>query len=389
MGRNDTDSPAFSWKAWQEPVLGQDLSSNFSDYTVWAMAYRGGIPDNEQTDWLPIPELRPDDADVAFIAVIGHSVTFIEQVNDPIFSAHRPAGMKNVNPQWPDSRDMTYFSDHTDGIMACTMQHQICDPNKPPKTGCTPLTAAASLRSALNQTLSSELQRTYAKSILSLIIDAHVEVVDFIQMLGITALDARNAFYGPLSNPVPDNQWEKEVELWWQGTLAALQLLVTEQVTGPSMVEAQQLFSKPQTKEEKLRCKNQKIRSTAYTSFSTLGLAIIFSLGGTFIILSYTLEPCVAYIQRKRNLDVYHRLEWATNGTLQLQRLAHEELGLGTWTGAAKEVPVVVASATGGTKLAVVDVSNVDHPVLVAPPETLEVVMASGKVAGAETESSD
>lgn len=35
MGRNDTDSPAFSWKAWQEPVLGQDLSFNFSDYTVW------------------------------------------------------------------------------------------------------------------------------------------------------------------------------------------------------------------------------------------------------------------------------------------------------------------------------------------------------------------
>ncbi|KAB2571688.1 hypothetical protein DBV05_g9664 [Lasiodiplodia theobromae] len=353
------------------------------------MAYRGGIPDNEQTDWLPIPELRPDDADVAFIAVIGHSVTFIEQVNDPIFSAHRPAGMKNVNPQWPDSRDMTYFSDHTDGIMACTMQHQICDPNKPPKRGCTPLTAAASLRSALNQTLSSELQRTYAKSILSLIIDAHVEVVDFIQMLGITALDARNAFYGPLSNPVPDNQWEKEVELWWQGTLAALQLLVTEQVTGPSMVEAQQLFSKPQTKEEKLRCENQKIRSTAYTSFSTLGLAIIFSLGGTFIILSYTLEPCVAYIQRKRNLDVYHRLEWATNGTLQLQRLAHEELGLGTWTRAATEVPVVVASATGGTKLAVVDVSDVEHPVLVAPPETLEVQMAGGKMAGAESASSD
>lgn len=222
-----------------------------------AMAYRGGIPDNEQTDWLPIPELRPDDADVAFIAVIGHSVTFIEQVNDPIFSAHRPAGMRNVNPQWPDSRDMTYFSDHTDGIMACTMQHQICDPNKPPKTGCTPLTAAASLRPVLNETLSSELQRTYAKSILSLIIDAHIEVVDFIQMLGITALDARNAFYGPLSNPVPDNQWEKEVELWWQGTLAALQLLITEQATGPSMVEAQQLFSKPQTEEEKLRCENQ------------------------------------------------------------------------------------------------------------------------------------
>lgn len=133
----------------------------------------------------------------------------------------------------------------------------------------------------------------------------------------------------------------------------------------------------------------QKIRSTAYTSFSTLGLAIIFSLGGTFIIFSYTLEPCIAYIQRKRNLDVYHRLEWATNGTLQLQRLAHEQLGLGTWTGAATEVPVVVASATSGTKLAVVDVSDVDHPVLVAPPETLEVVMAGGKPAAADTASSD
>lgn len=57
----------------------------------------------------------------------------------------------------------------------------------------------------------------------------------------------------------------------------------------------------------------------------------------------------------------YQRLDWAMNDTLQLQRLAHEELGCGTWIG--EEFPITAF----GEKLAVLDVSVPGHPKLVNP----------------------
>lgn len=68
-------------------------------------------------------------------------------------------------------------------------------------------------------------------------------------------------------------------------------------------------------------------------------------------------------IQTRRGANVYARLEWGTNETLQLQRLAHEELGVGTWEGCAGDVPVTKR----GERLAVLDLGDLDHPRLKAP----------------------
>ncbi|GME28574.1 cytochrome p450 protein [Neofusicoccum parvum] len=122
------------------------------------------------------------------------------------------------------------------------------------------------------------------------------------------------------------------------------------------------------TSAEKQLCKNQKILTTAYTNFSVFGLATILVVGGLIIIISYALEPLVAWIQRRRNLDVYSRLEWTMNETLQLQRLAHEELGLGTWRRCNEDVPVT----EGRERLGVLDLSDRKHPRLKAPPTSFE-----------------
>jgi hypothetical protein len=52
-------------------------------------------------------------------------------------------------------------------------------------------------------------------------------------------------------------------------------------------------------------------------------------------------------------------MEWTVNGTLQLQRLAHEELGYGTWRDCDKEVPIPIL---GDEELAVLDMADVEHP---------------------------
>lgn len=56
------------------------------------------------------------------------------------------------------------------------------------------------------------------------------------------------------------------------------------------------------------------------------------------------------------------------NETLQLQRLAHEELGLGTWTRCDKDVPVTARFE----RLGVLDVTERTHPRLKTPPAGFE-----------------
>lgn len=48
-----------------------------------------------------------------------------------------------------------------------------------------------------------------------------------------------------------------------------------------------------------------------------------------------------------------------------MQRLAHEELGLGEWTSGARTVPL---AQKGAAKLGILDVTDPEHPSLCVPP---------------------
>lgn len=52
------------------------------------------------------------------------------------------------------------------------------------------------------------------------------------------------------------------------------------------------------------------------------------------------LDTLVALVLRRRRLDTYIHLEWGANETLTVQRLAHEELGLGRWKRCDGPLPV-------------------------------------------------
>ncbi|KAL1614534.1 hypothetical protein SLS54_009708 [Diplodia seriata] len=125
-------------------------------------------------------------------------------------------------------------------------------------------------------------------------------------------------------------------------------------------------LKRPSNVEEKHLCNNQKIRNAEYFNFSVFGLSFTLALGSLVIFLSYTVEPLLGWLQRRRNWDSYARLEWITNETLQLQRLAHEEAGLETWEGCADNVPVT----RHGERLAVLDLHDPEHPRLKVPPRT-------------------
>jgi hypothetical protein len=84
------------------------------------------------------------------------------------------------------------------------------------------------------------------------------------------------------------------------------------------------------------------------------------------IVASYILSPILSLLQRKWHFKTSATLEWCINETLQLQRLAHEEIGCGTWSKAAQSVPITLA----GEKLACLDLTDPSHPKLEPPTKT-------------------
>lgn len=63
--------------------------------------------------------------------------------------------------------------------------------------------------------------------------------------------------------------------------------------------------------------------------------------GALIIIISYTLEPLFSCLLRTRGYKHYTFLEWSTNETLQIQRLAYQGLDCESckWSGYTDAVP--------------------------------------------------
>lgn len=85
--------------------------------------------------------------------------------------------------------------------------------------------------------------------------------------------------------------------------------------------------------------------------------------------LSLSIESLAGWIEllffrgREENKAMYRRAEWQVHSTLQLQRLAHETLGLGTWSRTTRTIPVT----NPGELLGVIDTLDKKKPRFVYP----------------------
>ncbi|KAK7970041.1 hypothetical protein PG988_009114 [Apiospora saccharicola] len=154
-------------------------------------------------------------------------------------------------------------------------------------------------------------------------------------------------------------QQQRDVKYWFEVSLSAWQKGFVDSAVGVSNPDVESWVQAPNNTEEHKLCNSQKTRSTAHTSFSVFGLFFII---GTCILtttVNFTLESITKCIQQRCRLNPYARLEWTSNHTLQLQRLTHEELGVGEWTNCDKKIPVILGPDVG---LASLDLDGEDHP---------------------------
>ena len=130
---------------------------------------------------------------------------------------------------------------------------------------------------------------------------------------------------------LPNNQWELEVTLWFQTSLAVMQsnlvLLPVGHVASGSPFATFDPLEESEDVPDNIRsavvsqCHNQLIQSSGQVqSFSVLGLGIVFCITAILVLLALSLERIVSILRRDSTSD--GKISRQTDDKLHLLRLA-------------------------------------------------------------------
>lgn len=239
-------------------------------------------------------------------------------------------------------------------IMACVDQHQFCNPNNDQCTNFTSSTAAFELAESIGMNFVQRFNMfRFGHQLM------YSSLHSSLAGRGGSALRAQELVENLQSQPLPNNQWMIEVQSWFNAGLARLQRNMVEYAAGPpDMIDNGSLlkFNHPL---EDIMCHNQMVHSTSETTnFSMLGLALVLIIGSIVIMTNLLLDTIVGFIQRRFKTGDHRRLQWIVDEQLQLQRMAYEEAGMGTWSGGAAPVPIT----RFGEKFGIPPDTDPDHP---------------------------
>ncbi|KAF4536316.1 Cytochrome p450 protein [Lasiodiplodia theobromae] len=336
------------------------------------------------SSFFPLPALTPSNqpaGDIALLFLSANDIAYTAPVSDPWYHADVPGGHYYIPATGADGLGLEmravpfYYRTEPAAALGCVARAQWCNP----RSGrCTPLSGYLDVNAGVAGIVADDAERN------ALDWYRWASLVDAESLAGVPAalggnggLASRDGLNYGMQGPLGVDQWQRDVERWHAVSLAAMQGRAVDTATGPVTGGGgggggmEKFVVKPNTTEAEGLCGNQKILSTAYSNFSVFGLAFIYAVGGAIILTSWLLEPLVGCWQRKKrrqnnNNDAsdYARLEWCANDTLHLQRLAHEELGLGTWKACDQEIPT---TEKGDDLLGVLDLDEPEHPRLKAP----------------------
>ncbi|KAI9166398.1 hypothetical protein HJFPF1_02499 [Paramyrothecium foliicola] len=324
---------------------------------------------NGTLDWdssfKPIPELASGHADVTMFLLSANQVQFTNKSADPWYKVSKPSCSVTDEYLGGKTTWKSYSQDSPPHIIACKSRYQFCNPNLPAQEKCTALAtrrdAGVNLRAVFPD--EAAYQRAYWLRLASWALGNDMFVVS--TTLGANSLRSRESFFAGIQGPIPDNQWQLDMQHWFEVGITSMKRAIVDSALG-NPKSAAKIFVRPSGGEQQKMCRNQKIRSTEHVSFSLFGLLFILFFGAAVISTSLSIQFLPHSIPQKLSCNPYSGLEWTTNGALQLQRLAQEELGFGHWLQTDGYIPFT----SEGTCLASLDISNRKHPRL-RPVSTL------------------
>ncbi|KAJ8112330.1 hypothetical protein OPT61_g5274 [Boeremia exigua] len=327
-------------------------------------------PQYQTTLELPfIPELQVAGARPVLYFMVPSGVKYLNRTDDPWFSATTKV-----------SETSTYYiPDEPATVVGCVTERKFCNPKLPAEEGC--LDLYSSREDAFVRIFPDPKDRLFLRP-LSIVLQQYGAdgMFGLFQAKSVPSLLARETLYlnNPMDNytaiqmkPLPSDQWQKEIEYVNQATLSTIQHSLLDYARGMWLGGMNLCDGEPCRR----TCHSQKARSSKHYSFSVLGAGLILAIGGFFMFAAALLEPILAalfrlsWLRRNRRMR-YAYAEWQAGSTLQIQRLAHESTGAGSWSNTTGTVPVTRAEE----KLATLDTSDPSHPRLARPSVELAKV---------------
>ncbi|KAI0444191.1 hypothetical protein F4803DRAFT_561064 [Xylaria telfairii] len=321
---------------------------------------------------------RPD-ADIYLVFLSGNGVKTPVPANDPWYRSTMPLGNR-IGTTGKNDNTSAYGTEEAASPLACAYQFQLCKGPSGGNRSCGPLGStsdawegAATLFGVQEADLSryksfDSLIAAYADNedasryiwLTSIQSNYPRSITRPILTLGYQSLDSYKAYLSGVQTRIAADQWKLDVMSWWNISLALQQASFVDSAFGPTDPDTNKFKKNATNRGQKSICENQKILSTRYMSMSLFGLYFTYIVGVLVIIVSYLLEPILTYAQRRWRYREYENLEWISNGTLNLQRLAYDQSGLGNWSNCNDSIPITKANELLGS----LDLTDLEHPKL-------------------------
>lgn len=184
-----------------------------------------------------------------------NGLEFLKSSNDLWYSATRASGYRIIENVFVGASEL-YIQDDIVSVLGCTSRQQWCNPAVSGEGQCQPL---GSITAAYNGTFPiqhDKQRRTY--DWLSMTTASLMPLMSsLVGTLGVSALTARFKVGGSFQGPLPDNQWQLEVQHWFSTSMATLQDAFVATAAGAPYPELRPFFHAPENPQEHSICTNQ------------------------------------------------------------------------------------------------------------------------------------
>lgn len=209
-------------------------------------AFNGSVYGN-WTDFFPADDLFDGDGDVGLVFLSANDVYYSQEVNDPWYAAHQLPGRQAEDDNGENMT--TYFADEPASVMGCKMRYQACHLQS---RNCSRFGGLADMNYYFKLASGNRAQT------MSWIWGAARSLTNVVLDLKASSLTSRDTVQEGSQGPLPNDQWQRDVENWHNIMLASYQDNAVEYASGPGDSGMLEFFWKrPETDDQRYLCKNQ------------------------------------------------------------------------------------------------------------------------------------
>lgn len=204
-------------------------------------------------------------ADVSILFLSSNGMPFINATTDEWYSA--TTAFRNMSlPGWYNTSAPAYLQDEPASPLGCLEQRQFCSPNNLSEDGqpmCTPLTGMMEVPYVTEPIIKNpEREMNYFKWFYNVGTSPQDTMNHLVSFLHATVLQSRFSVSRNAQGPLPDNQWQVEVQHMFSTLLASLQQSFVHAAAVPAVPGLDEFIIGPGSEQTEKLCQNQVCNCT-------------------------------------------------------------------------------------------------------------------------------